>query len=116
MWLAQQVIERKTGDHLEYVFTYSGRPVKKMNDSAWRNARMRVALEQARVHDLKHTLGARLRVAGVPLEDRQFLLGHESGLSMTTHHSAPELKLMEEYLKRVCEPNNNLVIVGRNTG
>jgi hypothetical protein len=56
---------------------------------------------------------ARLRAAGVPEEDRQFLLGHKSRMCMTTHYSAPELIRMLGHLNRVCEPNNNLVLLKR---
>ena len=43
-----------------------------------------------RVHDLKHTFGRRLRIAGVNFEDRQDLLGHKSG-RITTYYSQVEL-------------------------
>ena len=84
-----------------------------MLSSAWKVARVRSGQEGLRVHDLKHTLRARLRAAGVPEEDRKFLIGHKSGMSMTTLYSAPELLLMKEYLNRVCELNNNLVLLKR---
>ncbi len=41
-----------------HVFTYRGKPVGKMNNTAWKNARKRAGLEQVRVHDLKHTVRA----------------------------------------------------------
>lgn len=114
--IAQEVVNGQKGINPEFVFTYKGRPVQKMNSSAWKSAKGRSGVDKARVHDLKHTLGARLRAAGVPEEDRKFLLGHKSGMSMTTHYSAPELKLMEEYLNRVCKQDNNLVLLGRRAG
>jgi integrase len=43
------------------------------------------------VHDLKHTVGRRLRAADVPLETRKVLLGHRNG-DITTYYSAPDLK------------------------
>jgi len=46
-----------------------------------------------RVHDLKHTFGRRLRLAGVSFEDKQDLLGqlgHKS-TRITTHYSTAEL-------------------------
>ena len=52
---ALSVIEQVRGEHPEYVFTYRGKPVKKMYDSAWKSARLRAGLPQVRVHDLKHT-------------------------------------------------------------
>jgi hypothetical protein len=59
-----------------------------------------------RVHDLKHTLGRRLRAAGVSFEDRQDLLGHRSG-RITTHYSAAELYRLIEAAERVTEQNGS---------
>ena len=106
------------GSHLEFVFVYRGHPVSRMNESAFRNARARAAkklpnLKNTSIHSLKHTYGARLRVSGVPEEDRNFLTGHKGRESMTTYYSAPELKKMLEYSNRVCERNDNLVLLKR---
>lgn len=87
---AKSVIEELRGMHSEYVFSYNGRPVSRINNTAWRNARIKANLDDLRVHDLKHTFGRRLRAAGVSYEDRQDLLGHRSG-RITTHYSQAEL-------------------------
>ena len=84
------------------VFTYEGRPIRRMLTSGWIRARKRAGLPQVRVHDLKHTFGRRLRAAGVSFEDRQDLLGHRSG-RITTHYSAAELSRLIEAANRVCE-------------
>jgi integrase len=99
--VARAVVEGVRGRHGECVFTYRGRPIQHMNDSAWKKARVRAGLPQVRVHDLKHTFGRRLRAAGVSFEDRQDLLGHRSG-KITTHYSAPELLNLIESAERVC--------------
>ena len=39
--------------------------------------------QRVRVHDLKHTVGGRLRAVGVSFEHRQNVIGHKSG-SITT--------------------------------
>jgi integrase len=70
-------------------------------------------LRNVGIHNLKHTYGARLRVAGVPEEDRNFLTGHKGRMSMTTYYSAPELKKMLEYSNRVCKKNDSLVLLDR---
>jgi integrase len=103
--IALAVIEEMRGGHVEYVFTYKGRPIKKMNGPAWRKARKRAGLSEVRVHDLKHTFGRRLRAAGVSFEDRQDLLGHRSGRSVTTHYSQAELENLIEVANKVCGPN-----------
>jgi len=84
------VLEGVRGVNRLYVFTYCGRRLRNMNNTAWRKARKEAALSQVRIHDLKHTFGRRLRAAGVSFEDRQDLLGHKSG-RITSHYSAAEL-------------------------
>jgi integrase len=115
--VAKSVIEGQRGLDPIWVFPYGmpdkngqGTPVHRMNDSAWKKARIRAAKKyqerflrpapkgfaSIRVHDLKHTFGRRLRAAGVTEEDRRALLGHKSG-SITSHYSAAELgKLIDE--------------------
>ena len=72
--VAKSVIDEVRGSHPEFVFTYRDRPIGTMNNTGWQSARKRAGLLQVRVHDLKHTLGRRLRAAGVTYEDRQDLL------------------------------------------
>lgn len=109
--VAKSVIERQRGKHPLFVFPF-GKPdgegnattVHRMNDSAWKKARIRAAKKwqekylrpahdgfaRIRIHDLKHSFGRRLRAAGVTEEDRKALLGHKNG-SITSHYSAAEL-------------------------
>jgi integrase len=102
--IARAVIEEMRGVHPEYVFTYKGRRIRKMNGPAWRKARERAWLPVVRVHDLKHTFGRRLRAAGVSFEDRQDLLGHKSG-RITTHYSQAELENLIAAANKVCNQN-----------
>lgn len=88
--VAKAVIDRQRGIHEELVFTYKGARLERMNNTGWRNARIKAKIKECRVHDLKHTFGLRLRAAGVTLEDRKALLGHTNG-DITTHYSAVEL-------------------------
>lgn len=103
--IAWEVIEKQRGRHPTHVFVYetsSGErhPVQKINNTAWKSARARAHLT-LRVHDLKHTFGARLRAAGVSFEDRQTLLGHR-GREITTHYSAADLHALLQAANRVC--------------
>ena len=100
--VARSVIEEARNEHTEYVFTYRGKPVTAMNNTAWQAARDRAGLSPVRVHNLKHTFGRRLRAAGVSFEDRQDLLGHRSG-RITTHYSAAELENLIAAAEKVCE-------------
>ncbi len=99
--VARSVVQEMRGVHPDRVFTYNGRPVKKMYGSAWKKARKRAGLPQVRVHDLKHTFGRRLRAAGVSFEDRQDLLGHKSD-RMTTHYTQAELENLIDAANKVC--------------
>jgi len=113
--VAKSVVDGVRGVHPEFVFTYKGRPVGKMYNSAWKHSRTKAAqryskdlgqncpdgFSKIRVHDLKHTFGRRLRAAGVSFEDRQDLLGHKSG-RITTHYSAAELQNLIEASNKIC--------------
>jgi integrase len=113
--IAKSVINERRGEHAEFVFTCEGQPVTKIYNSGWKAARCRAAKRYAaefgracpkgfrsiRVHDLKHTYGHRLRVAGVGFEDRKLLLGHKSD-HVTTHYSAPEIGSLIEASEKVC--------------
>jgi integrase len=130
--IARSVVEAQRGQHAEYVFAYVPKPRKakegepqekrtpvpvfRMNNSAWKAARVRAAdrweketetpapegFRKVRVHDLKHTFGRRLRAAGVSFEDRQDLLGHKSA-RITTHYSGPELESLIAAAEKVCD-------------
>ena len=99
--VAGSVVEQLRGTHPEFVFTYRGKPMDRLHNSAWKRARARAGLPQVRVHDLKHTFGRRLRAAGVSFEDRQDLLGHRSG-RITTHYSQAELVNLIKAANKVC--------------
>lgn len=102
--VARSIIEKQRGKSKEWVFPYNGTPMHRMNDSAWKKARVRAAklwqekylrpahpgYASIRIHDLKHTFGRRLKAAGVTEEDRKALLGHKNG-SVTSHYSGAEI-------------------------
>ena len=113
--IAVSVVESQRDKHPTHVFSYRGKPVTRMLNSAWLRARVKAGLKQVRVHDLKHTFGRRLRAAGVSFEDRQDLLGHRSG-RITTHYSAAELSRLIEAANAVCEQDSKkpeLVVLRR---
>lgn len=102
--VAKNVIEGQRGLHPHWVFPVEGKPVARMLQRAWRQARSRAAIRwheakqepppngfaSIRVHDLKHTFGHRLEAAGVNFEDCQVLLGHK-GKSVTSRYMVPEI-------------------------
>ncbi|MEH6544598.1 MAG: tyrosine-type recombinase/integrase [Porticoccaceae bacterium] len=107
---ARAVVNRQRGKHPEYVFTYNGKPVDRINTKAWRRARKEAHLPQVRVHDLKHTFGRRLRARGVSHETRQVLLGHKND-QITTHYSTAELGELLEAVEKVSWSGNSTLPV-----
>jgi integrase len=113
--IAKSVIDGCRGSHAEFVFTCEQQPVTRIYNSGWKAARRRASRRYAseigrpcpdgfksiRVHDLKHTYGHRLRVAGIGFEDRKLLLGHKSE-HVTTHYSAPEIGALIKASEKVC--------------
>ncbi len=107
---AKSVVDNQRGKHKQFVFTFKGNPVTRMNNTGWKEARKKAGLEFVRVHDLKHTFGRRLRSVGVSFEDRQDLLGHRSG-RITTHYSSAELQNLYESGNKVCEKQQSGVVL-----
>lgn len=110
--IAQSIVEGQRGQHDRYVFTFADFKgardrLDTLRNSGWIAARRRASaryekelgreppkgFRRLRAHDLRHTFGRRLRAAGVSLEDRQDLLGHEAG-RITTHYSAAEVETL----------------------
>lgn len=129
--VAKSIIEKQRGEDPQFVFGYTGTGhvkggptfLNRMNCSAWRKARIRAGeryeerfkrranpgFSALRVHDLKHTFGHRLRVAGVSFEDRQTLLGHKND-SVTTHYSAPSIQNLIDAANRVLETDTRQLV------
>jgi integrase len=103
--IARRIIDSARRTHTEYAFTYEGHRLDRMNNRAWKKARLQAGLPEVRVHDLRHTFGMRLRAAGVSFEDRQDLLGHHAG-RITTHYSRAEIARLIECVERLCDDSN----------
>jgi integrase len=101
---AKVIIDAQRGKHEEYVFTYKGKPVLRINGHAWCKARERAGLVQCRVHDLRHTFGRRLRAAEVSFENRQDLLGHKSN-RITDHYCRAEIVGLHEAVEKLSRVN-----------
>ena len=130
--VAKSIIDKQRGLSKDWVFPYNGNAMHRMNDSAWKKARVRAAklwqeenlrpahpgYASIRVHDLKHTFGRRLRAVGVTQEDRKALLGHKNG-SITSHYSGAELGHLIEAANMVSATDSRgpvLTILKRKTG
>jgi integrase len=105
---AWSIIEAQRGKHSQSVFSFRGKPIKRMNNTAWKRARRNAGLPQVRVHDLRHTFATRLRAAGVAEEDRCALLGHAV-------RTMPELYASADVGRLVALANRVLDRVGTRT-
>lgn len=117
--VAQSIIERQRGKHDTHVFVYRRerkkhldqepkmpyRPVGTMNNTAWQNGRKTAGLGDLHVHDLRHTVGLRLREASVPDRTQDDILWH-ANKSMTAHYSMAQLVEIFEALEKIKDETN----------
>ena len=101
--IAWNVIEAQRGVHSDRVFTYKGKPVDSICNTAWENARVRAGLSHVTVRDVRHTFGKRIRALGIEEMDRKDLMGHKNG-DVSRLYCAPEIK-------RLCQVAEELVTV-----
>ena len=108
--VAQAVIERQRGRHPKYVFVMEWHhhplgPVETMHNTAWQSARTRAGLGDLHVHDLRHTVGMRLREAGVAFVTQRDVLWHSSG-SITEHYTIAQILELHAALEKISKPSN----------
>lgn len=117
--VAQSIIERQRGKHETHVFVYRRervknvhldpkmdyRPIECMNNTAWQNGRKKASLGDLHVHDLRHTVGLRLREAGVPESTVSEVLWH-STKTMTAHYSMAQIVEIFEALEKITNETN----------
>lgn len=112
--VAQSIIESVRGRHEEFVFVWRRERVKKldkapampyrpialMSNNGWMRGRAKAGLADLHVHDLRHTVGMRLREAGVPEATRADILWHSTG-SMTNHYSVAQIRELHGALELI---------------
>jgi len=108
--VAQSVIEAVRGQHPDFVFVYSAirkegkapryRPIDTMHNTAWQNGRERAGWPDYRVHDMRHTVGMRLREAGVIEETRDDILWHKRP-GMPAHYSVAQVQEIRAALELI---------------
>jgi integrase len=112
--VAQSVLESCRGRHPEYVFVWRRervknldqapampyQPIAAMNNTAWQRARRLARLGDLHVHDLRHTVGMRLREAGVPDTTIADVLWHTKK-SITHHYTMAQIVELHAALEKV---------------
>ncbi|MFN3862049.1 MAG: tyrosine-type recombinase/integrase [Roseateles sp.] len=112
--VAQSIIETVRGQHEEFVFVYRRerikniddaplmeyRPIQAMNNTAWQSGRSKAGLGDLHVHDLRHTVGMRLREAAIPESTIADILWH-SRPSMTHHYTVAQVVEIHAALEKI---------------
>ena len=112
--VAQSIIESVRGMHDEFVFVWRRervknkelpakmpyRPIQKMLNTAWETARTKAGLPDLHVHDLRHTVGMRLREARVSESTISDVLWHARG-NITLHYSVAQVRELREALELI---------------
>jgi integrase len=112
--VAQSIVETVRGQHKEFVFVYRRErvknldqapampyhPIQVMNNSGWQTARTAAGLGDLHVHDLRHTVGMRLREAGVPEGTISDILWH-STKTMTQHYSVAQIVELHAAMEKI---------------
>jgi len=76
--------------HNTHVFTYQGKPIKRLTTRAWYKALDRAGIENFRWHDLRHTWASWLVQQGVPLYAVQEMGGWKSAVMVRRYaHLSP---------------------------
>lgn len=109
--VCRSVIDGQRGNGSAWVFPAPrrkdlavDRPIKRLNNTAWRSAWRRAGLPEVGtkrgVHNLRHTFGERAEAAGLPWEYRKALLGHAVH-DVTALYSGPGLSRLLEWAEMV---------------
>ena len=112
--VARNILDSVRGQHDEFVFVWRRervknfeqapampyRPVQMMNNTAWDNARTAACLGDLHVHDLRHTVGMRLREAAVADSTIADVLWHTRP-GMTAHYSVAQVRELRQALELI---------------
>jgi integrase len=110
--VARAIVEARRGKHATHVFNSprTKQPMTEINKNAFHKARKEAGLPECRIHDLKHTFGARLKAAGVSHELRQVLLGHKNE-SVTTHYSRARIDELQDAVEKVLSVGDSTSVI-----
>ncbi|MBA2960742.1 MULTISPECIES: tyrosine-type recombinase/integrase [Ramlibacter] len=88
---AMAVLQKRIGQHSEYVFSYRGKPITNVSTKAWWAGLERAGISDFRWHDLRHTFATWHRQAGTPTHELQMLGGWLTRAMVDRYaHIAPE--------------------------
>lgn len=103
--VAMSILERWTGRHTRFVFTYGGKPIRNVNTRAWQKARRAAGLHNFRWHDAtRHTWASWLAQAGVNSLELQEMGGWKSAdmvrryAALAPHHLRAKAAVIDSVL------------------
>lgn len=105
------VIARQIGQHEQFVFTYQGKPILRVNNRGWKRSLEKAGIKNFRWHDLRHTWASWHIQAGTPLSVLQELGGWESTemVRRYAHLSGEHLAKYAGNVSRVTNPAQDIV-------
>jgi integrase len=87
-----------------------------MNNTAWQRARREIGIPDLHIHDLRHTVGMRLREAEVREETIADILWHVRP-GMTAHYSVAQVAELVDALNRITDErsrtNRSMAMIAR---
>lgn len=110
---AIDLVRKQLGKHDYVVFTFKGKPIKRVNNRGWQKALEKAGIKNFRWHDLRHTWASWHIQNGTPLSVLQELGGWESSemVRRYAHLSAEHLQQFAGNGGRVTNPAQDTIEV-----
>lgn len=106
--VAQNIVDSQRENGSDHVFVYNGKPIRdRLSNNAWQRGRETAGLGDLHVHDLRHTVGMRLREAGVGEETRSDILWH-SRASMAQHYAVGQVMELASAMEKIAQEHTGL--------
>lgn len=100
---AVAVLNENLNRHEVFVFTYQGRPISQISNTAWKAVLTKAGIEDFRWHDMRHTWATRMTRDGVPTQALQKLGGWET-MSMVSKYSHHDVESLRQYVDKAQSP------------
>jgi integrase len=112
---ASVILDKVRGQHDQFVFTFEGRPIQRINNSGWRRAWRMAELPtedgtMGGPHNLRHTFARQLRASMVPHESIKALLSHVDG-DVTLRYAPSEIQALLDIVDNLTEQKTVLRVV-----
>lgn len=103
---AVAAIRGELGQHDTYVFSYGNKPIRGLNQAAWKAACERAGIRDFRWHDMRHTWASRLAQSGVPTQALQRLGGWET-MAMVNKYAHFDVDSLRQFVDGAATPSTS---------